>query len=155
MADVADTREQMVPGLIRDLYEIVVELERIFPGRHFTPDGHLVGSLGEVVAALRYGLALLPASAETHDATASDGRLVQIKATQRDRVALSSKAQHLLVLRLLRSGDVEEVYNGPGAEPWAHAGKRQKNGQRPISTRTLADLATAVPTRDRLPCRER
>ena len=31
------------------LYELVHELEQIHPGRHFTPDGHMVGSLGELV----------------------------------------------------------------------------------------------------------
>jgi hypothetical protein len=40
-----------VPALVSRLYEIVDELEEIFPGRHFTPDGHLVGSLGESLAA--------------------------------------------------------------------------------------------------------
>ena len=45
--------------LIRDLYQIVARLEEAFPGRRFTPDGHLVGSLGEVFAAERYGLTLL------------------------------------------------------------------------------------------------
>ena len=30
-------------GLIEQLYGIVEELERMFPGRPFTPDGHIVG----------------------------------------------------------------------------------------------------------------
>lgn len=34
-------------ALVRDLYTTVNELESMFPGRHFTPDGHMVGSLGE------------------------------------------------------------------------------------------------------------
>ena len=33
----------------------VAELEAEFPGRHFTLDGHLVGSIGEVMAAYYYG----------------------------------------------------------------------------------------------------
>ncbi len=60
-----------------------------FPGRHYTPDGGMVGSIGEALAASWYGLELFTAGAETHDAKAPDGRLVQIKATQIDRVALS------------------------------------------------------------------
>ncbi|MEY3457412.1 MAG: hypothetical protein RL215_569 [Planctomycetota bacterium] len=35
------------PQLLRDIYAAVDELERMFPGRHFTPDGHMVGSIGE------------------------------------------------------------------------------------------------------------
>ena len=41
-----------VPRLIGRLYDIVDRLEELFPGRKFTPDGHLVGSIGEVIAAL-------------------------------------------------------------------------------------------------------
>lgn len=33
--------------LVKSLYSIVEDLEEMFPGRHFTPDGHMVGSLGE------------------------------------------------------------------------------------------------------------
>ena len=58
------------------MYEIVNELEQHFPGRHFTLDGHIVGSLGEVLAEYRYDLELFTASAERHDAKTKDGRLV-------------------------------------------------------------------------------
>jgi hypothetical protein len=36
---------QEIPKLIKELYGIVDSLEALFPGRHFTPDGHLVGSV--------------------------------------------------------------------------------------------------------------
>ena len=90
---------------IKELYEISAELERLFPGRHYTPDGHMIGSIGEALAASYYGLELFPASAETHDAKAADGRLVQIKATQISRISLSSEPQWLLVLRIHRDGN--------------------------------------------------
>jgi len=45
------------------------------PGRKFMLDDHLVGSIGEVLAAYHYGLELLPTSAQWHDATARDGRM--------------------------------------------------------------------------------
>ena len=54
------TRVDGIPNLIRRLYAIVADLETAFPGRKFTPDGPLVGSIGEVLAAHRYGLELLP-----------------------------------------------------------------------------------------------
>ncbi|MPM11547.1 hypothetical protein SDC9_57893 [bioreactor metagenome] len=34
----------MVSEQIRAIYKISNELENMFPGRHFTPDGHMVGS---------------------------------------------------------------------------------------------------------------
>ena len=57
-----------IPFLVKDLYRIVKDLEDAFSERHFTPDGHLVGSIGEVLAAYNYDLELLTASAERHDA---------------------------------------------------------------------------------------
>ncbi|WP_251158233.1 DUF6998 domain-containing protein [Caniella muris] len=47
---------------IRELYAVTNRLGALYPGRHFTPDGHMVGSLGEVVAAEHYGLKLFTAS---------------------------------------------------------------------------------------------
>ena len=72
---------------IRALYAIVNDLETAYPGRRFTLDGHMIGSIGEVIAAEAFGLNLLPNSTPEHDAIAYDGRLVQIKVTQRDRIA--------------------------------------------------------------------
>lgn len=46
---------------IKALYAISQELEQLFPGRHYTPDGHLIGSIGESLAASCYGLALFTA----------------------------------------------------------------------------------------------
>ena len=120
----------MLEEKIRELYRITAELEEKYPGRRFTPDGHLVGSIGEVYAAEKYGLTLLEASSEKHDATSADGRLVQIKITQTDRIV--------------------EIYNGKGAAPWANAGKTQKNGQRSIGLRKLSLLNDAVPSKDRI-----
>lgn len=89
--------------LIQDFYSVVSELESEF-GRKFTPDGHLVGSIGEVVAAYAFGLRLLPASADTHDALAPDSSTpVQIKLTGGTRcVSLNNEPIHLIVLQLTR-----------------------------------------------------
>src|SRR5438128_11022528 len=104
---------ERVPVIVRQLYQLVGELETAFPGRRFTPDGHLVGSIGEVLVAHMYKLELFRGSFECHDARSSDGRNVQIKATQAARVALRSEPDHLIVIRLLRDGSVEEIFNGP------------------------------------------
>jgi len=142
-----------VPSIVGRLYELVAELERHFPGRKFTPDGHLVGSLGEVLAAYYYELDLLEASTPKHDAVSSDGRFVQVKATQGRSVSLRSEPDHLLVLLLQRDGTVEEAFNGPGAIAWAQIGPPQKNGQFPLSMSVLRKLMAAVPQNTRLPRR--
>jgi len=44
-------RRVTLPPPVAAIYRAVTELEALYPGRKFTPDGHLVGSIGEVVAA--------------------------------------------------------------------------------------------------------
>ena len=144
------TIQDSVAAKIKALYEISHNLEELFPGRHYTPDGHMIGSIGEALAASYYNLELFPASEETHDAKAPDGRLVQIKATQINRVALSSETEWLLVLKIHKDGTFSEEYNGPGKLAWEHCGKLQKNGQRPISLAKLRELQSAIPQSDRL-----
>jgi len=144
-------RRRRTRQLVKQLNSLVAELHHLYPDRRFTLDGHLVGSIGEVLAAARYRLDLLPASTPAHDAKAPDGRLVQVKATQGDRVALRARPNHLIVLKLLRNGEIEEIYNGPGALAWRHVGARQSsNGQCPISVAKLRHLMEAVPDERRL-----
>ena len=135
---------------IRALYAIVNDLETAYPGRRFTLDGHMIGSIGEVIATEAFDLNLLPNSTPEHDATACDGRLVQIKATQRDRIALSACPEHLLVVRIDGNGSWYVVYNGPGKPAWERAGKIQKNGQRPISLAALKTLMLEIDSGDQL-----
>lgn len=137
---------------IREMFRISSELEESFPGRKFTLDGHLIGSIGEVLAAYHYGLELLPASAQRHDATAQDGRMVQIKATQGSgHVALRSEPEHLIVLLLhSESGEAQEVYNGPGALVWEACGRFSSIGSRPIGLSKLKKLAAQVPENQKL-----
>lgn len=45
---------------VKNIYKAVSELEAMFPGRPFTPDGHMVGSLGECLVADAYNLKLMP-----------------------------------------------------------------------------------------------
>jgi hypothetical protein len=40
-----------LPKPVAAIYKAVEELEEAYPGRKFTPDGHLVGSIGARVVA--------------------------------------------------------------------------------------------------------
>lgn len=142
-----------IPELLERLYSVVNELEARFPGRHFTPDGHLVGSLGEVWAAYLYGIDLVTASTPGLDGIAVDDREVEIKATQGTKIGMRSEPEHLIVLKLNRMDEPDEVFNGPGAIAWAQAGKMQRNGQRSISVSRLSGLMTEVSQCQRLPKR--
>ena len=142
-----------VPALLTSLYRVVNRLEELFPGRKFTPDGHLVGSIGEAMAARMFDLTLLKASTAEHDAISADGEsLVQIKLTQGTRgIALRAEPELLLVLRLDPEHlGVEVVYNGCGRAPWAVAGKMNRNGQRAISLSRLRALDGKIHDSERL-----
>lgn len=81
---------ERLPQIIREIYRCVAELEEMFPGRHFTPDGHMVGSIGESLASYYYGFdELFVASHLSHDGRVGD-RLIQVKATQKNRIGISS-----------------------------------------------------------------
>lgn len=131
---------EQVPGLIKELYKIVEKLELLFPGRPFTPDGHMVGSLGEVIVAHNYNLVLEKPSVEGYDAIDALGRKVEIKATQGKSVALRSEPEWIIIIKILKTGEYEEIYNGAGKIVWENCGKMQKNGQCAISLSRLKKL---------------
>ncbi|TNJ39604.1 hypothetical protein FGE21_18810 [Phaeobacter sp. B1627] len=126
-------------------------MESIFPGRKFTLDGHLVGSIGEVAAAYIFDLDLNPASTMGHDARSRCGRNVEIKLTQGRSVAIRHEPEHLIVLHRPIGGPLRVVFNGPGSLAWTAAGRMQKNGQRPISLSRLSQISQDVTPEGRLP----
>lgn len=131
-----------LPPQVALIYAAVAELERRYPGRKFTPDGHLVGSLGEVVAAEALGLTLYPASNPGHDASDAAGD-VQIKMIGQTgkRVALYATCVRLVVLKVVSPQEAEVVFDGPGEPVWVAAGRMGKNGQRVISLSRLRAIA--------------
>ncbi len=142
---------ELFPSLMARLYSVVAELEAMFPGRHFTPDGHMIGSLGEALAAHYYGLRLLPASTHGFDAV-KDGHKIEVKATQGSRVALRCRPEYLLVLKLKSNGDFTEIYNGQGDRVWnAIKNKpRPSNGQYQITLSLLRRLDGRVEAHERI-----
>ena len=139
----------MVESKILQLYKIIDELRSEYPEKPFTLDGVLLGNLGEVYAAEHYGLHLLRESYKTHDAITADGKKVQIKITQKNKVGIYGEPDYLLVFQVQQDGTIIEIYNGPGKDPWESAGKMQKNGQRSISIARLRGLEARP--HDRLP----
>ena len=117
-------------SLIRQLYSTVAELEEMFPGRHFTPHGHMVGSIGECLVSDVYDLILETASNKGFDAVTANGKQVEIKATQSKSVAFRSEPEHTIVIKILPNGSFEEIYNGPGSLVWEQfeGKKRPMNG---------------------------
>ena len=140
---------EIIQDQIQRLIRIVSELESEFPGRHFTIDGHLFGSIGEVLAAYYYGIELYDSSTQTHDGYAN-GRNVQIKITQQENIMISSKPDYLVVLYMNRNGSIYEVYNGPGDIPWENASKKDHHNNRHMRVNKLMLLDATVQIEDRI-----
>jgi len=139
-----------IQKLIPELHALIARFEAAAPGRHFTVDGHLVGSIGEVLAADRFGLTLSTASTKGVDAFTADGRAVEVKATTGTKqIALRGfvpEAEFLLAIQVNPDGSFSVVYNGPAAPVWERiAHKRMPdNGQRAVSLKRLRELQAEV-----------
>lgn len=142
---------------VHRLYAIVQELETMFPGRPFTPDGHMVGSLGECLVANAYELTLMPPSNQGFDAISKTGKQVEIKATQGNSVSFRSCPEHTIIIRINKDGTFEECYNGSGELIWQQFENRKlpSNGQYQISINKVKHLAASVPESARIPIIER
>jgi hypothetical protein len=137
--------------LVQSLYEITTKLQELHPHRNFTPDGILVGSLGEVLAEYHYGLSPLATGTQGHDCSIN-GKLVQIKTTQRNSIQIGEPCDHLIALKLLRNGTIEEVFNGPGSLVWnlVKDKRRPRNGLYAVSFKKLSGLMREVSDNQRI-----
>lgn len=133
-----------IPALIGALFKIVEQLNEI-SGRPFTPDGHLVGSIGEVVAADTYDLVLEKCSNEGFDGKTKDEKTVEIKLTGGDQVSVSSEAippDILIVLKLDPKNGFAEIYNGQfPLELW----NRKKANKRRVKSFRINELRKMNP----------
>ncbi|ELM3718684.1 hypothetical protein RYR53_001730 [Aeromonas hydrophila] len=138
--------------LVQQLYSTVEELEEMFPRRHFTPDGHMVGSIGECLVADAYGLELMNASNKGYDALSPSGLQVEIKATQAKSVAFRSQPEHTIAIKILPNGTFEEIFNGPGNLVWQQFDGKPlpSNGQYQISLNKLKELNKQVDKSQRI-----
>ena len=138
---------------VRSLYAIVNKLETMFPGRPFTPDGHMVGSLGECLVADRYDLELMPPSNKGYDAVTKDGKKVEIKATQAKTIAFRNYPEHTILIRIMKDGTFEECFNGPGDLIWRQFEGRPtpSNGQFQISLGKVRRLNESVADSEKVP----
>uniref|UniRef100_A0A183CN41 MmcB family DNA repair protein n=1 Tax=Globodera pallida TaxID=36090 RepID=A0A183CN41_GLOPA len=145
-----------LPAAIRPLLTARNALRQHYEsvGLNFTFDGNLVGDIGEAVAAELFGLKLLPRCSAGIDATAPDGRTVQVKATGTGRGAafrlIDTSADHLIFLDLnfeTSLGDV--IYNGPEHVVRACL-PATWTGQRSVSYARLKACNATVSEADRL-----
>ncbi|MFA5893992.1 MAG: hypothetical protein WC903_08550 [Candidatus Margulisiibacteriota bacterium] len=142
---------EQVKELIKQIYSAARGLRELFPERPFTPDGHMVGSIGEMYASQDYGIKLSGITNPIHDGVVN-GRKVQVKTTQRSGVELKGETDLLLVLKIDEDGGYEEIYNGDGVRPWRSLAHRKptKSGEKSISIKQLKVLNNTVNVIDKI-----
>jgi hypothetical protein len=108
-----------LPAPVAAVCQAVSDLEATY-GRKFTIDGHLLGSIGEVVAREALGFELYEMSRKGHDGLCKTRGEVQVKITSKKSIALRHPCNHLIVLKMDQHGKKAEiVYDRPGAPVWA------------------------------------
>jgi hypothetical protein len=147
---------------IKQLLEITKKLKEkyIHLNKQFSLDGRLVGDIGEVLAAEKYGLRLLDENAEIHDAEElATGRMVQIKSTFKgycyfpfgeDRIP-----DYFLSIQIDENGKISEMYNGPGRFLYENYIKKNKltaykNSYYKLSKGVLRKLNKDVDKKDKI-----
>jgi len=104
---------------IKQLLKITKSLKEKY-GKNFSLDGKLVGDIGEILAAEKYGLKLYTENTAIHDGEEiKTGRKVQIKATFRNYSYFpygdDRLPHYFLSVNILENGELEELFNGPGS----------------------------------------
>lgn len=105
---------------IKELLAITKKLREkyVHLNKTFSLDGKLVGDIGEVLAAEKYGIALYPENTPVHDGyEVATGKKVQIKATFVGGSYFPSQPDkmpdYFLSVFINEDGSLEEQYNGP------------------------------------------
>jgi hypothetical protein len=147
---------------IKELLAITKKLKDkyIHLNKNFSLDGKLVGDIGEVLAAEKYGLILLEENAEVYDAIEEKtGRKVQIKSSFKGN-SYFPYGQHripdyFLSIVLNEDGDITELYNGPGQFVFENYIlknnlKAYKNNYYTLAKGKLLALNAQVPENDKI-----
>jgi hypothetical protein len=146
------TTHRTISDALELIFQGIDRLKAAFPSRAFTIDGRLVGDIGEVIAALEYGVTLDEVSQATHDGVTADGKRVQIKATFKDSLTFRITPDWYLGFKLLPNGEYEEIFNGPGEIIYDHFSHRKGIGASLLSFPLveLRKLSASVPPTQRI-----
>lgn len=143
-----EERTITLPKQVATILTAIDELETEYPGRKFTMDGHMMGSIGEVIAAKTFGFKLLPASSKSHDAICTTRGNVQIKITgiRGSRIIFNQpECDHLIVLKITSPTTAAVIYDGRGKPVCDALCKPTSTGQRSISISRIRQIATMQP----------
>lgn len=131
---------------IKDLYSSIGKLHAAFKERPFTPDGRLVGDIGEAIAHLEFGV-IIDRSIKKHwdgywvNSSGSECK-VQVRTTQKDSTYLKRPPEEgtFLMFKIKSDGNYDLVYNGSIMRVWDHLSQTQKSKEKMVSLDRLSKL---------------
>jgi len=129
---------------IKHLYLSVAKLHDAFPERPFTPDGRMIGDIGEAIAKIKFNVIIDKKIGKHWDGCWKDSNgkehKVQVKATQKDGTYLKEPPQEgtFLVFKILPDGAHEVIYNGSIMTVWK--GIKQNGKEKMISLERLKNF---------------
>jgi len=139
---------------IQQLCKITNELKSNHKSKKFTLDGRLVGDLGEVLAEENYEIVLFDNIQPLYDATTLDNKMVQIKATFKDKLTFPTEhiPELFLGLKLNTDGSFNEIYNGPGKYIKELIGKRKSpyNRLHLLPIKKLSEISNKIPEKEKI-----
>jgi len=147
---------------IKELLAITKKLKDkyIHLNKQFSLDGKLVGDIGEVLVAEKYGIQLYEENKAVYDGfEIATGRKVQIKASFKNYsyfpYGVDKLPDYFLSVNILEDGELEELYNGPGSYLMEHYIsknnlKHYKETFYTLSKGRLKALNALVPTEEKI-----
>jgi len=146
-------KEKEFEKAVKNVFDSCKNLSKFCGGvRKFTPDGRMVGDIGEVIAERFYGVELYKEGANHWDGKCKN-RNVQIKTTGRNETYLRKPPEEgfgnglLMVFQINKlNGKHELIYSGKIQKVWDYLGGSGK--ERTISLDRLKTLQKSVNERD-------
>ena len=137
---------------IASIYEIANELGREFNISRCTPDGHLLGAIGQIAAKIAFGLQFGSDKKEHNCSWSDQNRIinVQVRCTGRGSVAIRKEPEYLIALEISETGKIYLLYNGPGEYVWERI-KHQKQAQKNASRNQLTEARYEVSPKIQIP----
>ncbi|PKN01895.1 MAG: hypothetical protein CVU77_02880 [Elusimicrobia bacterium HGW-Elusimicrobia-1] len=148
------TAESKLRVAVKTLQSARKKLHADFPEWNFTLDGKLIGDIGEAYAKAHFSLVKIDSNSKAHDFKAPDGRLVQVKITQKKTLGLGISAptfDYFIALCLSENGDFQVVYNGKGSRVYKRKGHPPKKS---ISVIKLKELNKQVDKSETIPSKQ-
>jgi hypothetical protein len=146
---------------IRDMYESRKRLHEAFPKRRFTPDGRMVGDIGEAIAEIYYRVTVDASGRKHWDGKREDACSrcpeVQVRVTQSEDTYVKESPDDgcLLVFKIFPDGTWECCYNGSTDRVWDSLALKNAHGsgEKPIKLDALRNLNKVVGEGERVELR--